>query len=166
MLTKYMHMENNFRLANISDGSARLAMPSLWKLTVYHLLQGRKNIQDKFSQLLQHEIAYREQVSLSLVCHTNVLPSLGDHSGWCHQVKEKSGGRAQLQVCTLPGNALPLLQKRPSSPSHPPLRALETAAAQGKDHLGPYFTGLFCEHFPPVHFKMSLPAEELVQLGT
>lgn len=57
MLNEYMHIENNFALANISDASARLAMPLLCKWSVYHLLQGRKNIQDNFSQVLQHEIA-------------------------------------------------------------------------------------------------------------
>jgi len=81
MLTEYMHSENNFTLANISVGSARLAMPSLWKLTVHHLLQGRQNIRAKFSQLLQSKITYKEQVSLSLVCCTNVLPTLGEHLG-------------------------------------------------------------------------------------
>lgn len=80
MLTEYMHTENNFTLANISDGSARLVMPSLWKLYTIYCRAG-KSIQDKFSQLLQHEIAYRDQVSLSLVCHTNVLPSFGEHLG-------------------------------------------------------------------------------------
>lgn len=134
MLTEYMHTENSFTLANISDGSARLAMPSLWKLTVYHLLQGRQNIQAAFSQLLQHKITYKEQVSLSLACYTNVLPSLGEHSGWGHEAEEKSSGKTQLQVCALPGQ---LLQNQPSSPSHPPLHALEVATAQGKNGLGP-----------------------------
>lgn len=46
MLTEYVHTENNFALANINDGSARLAVPSLRKMTaVYHLLPGRKSIQ-------------------------------------------------------------------------------------------------------------------------
>lgn len=66
MLTEYMHTENNFTLANISDASARLAMPLLCKWSVYHLLQGRKNIQDKFSQVLQHEIALQGASFLSV----------------------------------------------------------------------------------------------------